>query len=205
MADARRGRRGCTCFGGCGRRGRGRGTRRRRARGRRRCGRRTSCGRRDTRIGARWNRCSRWGHGLCGSGRNLGGLGGRRRRGRRGGALDGRLGRAGGGGCGGRSGRRGCRRRRSTRDQAWVTGLVRDPLCGRGPIGRGGLLGRRCLLGGGLLGGRGLFGLNRAAQALGVGLATDAVRLGVLNGRRVALDPNSKREGQVKPFFVAEA
>jgi hypothetical protein len=47
--------------------------------------------------------------------------------------------------------------------------------------------------------------LDLPAQAFGVGLTADAVGLGVLNGRRMALDPNSKGKGQVKPFFVAEA
>jgi hypothetical protein len=42
------------------------------------------------------------------------------------------------------------------------------------------------------------------AQALGVGLPADAVGLGILNGGRVALDPNSKGEGQFQPFLVAE-
>jgi hypothetical protein len=47
--------------------------------------------------------------------------------------------------------------------------------------------------------------LDFTTQAFGVGLTPDAVRLSVLNGGRVALDPNSKRKGQVKPFLVAEA
>ncbi len=69
-------------------------------------------------------------------------------------------------------------------------------------VGRGlGLLGRL----GRLLGRSGLFGLHRATKTIGVGLAPDAVGLGVLNGRRVALHPNAQGQGQLKPLFVGEA
>ena len=52
---------------------------------------------------------------------------------------------------------------------------------------------------------RRLLGGHHTTEPLGVRLATDAVRLGVLDGRRVALDTNTKGKGQVEPFLIREA
>ena len=66
---------------------------------------------------------------------------------------------------------------------------------GGGLLRGGGLLGRRCRL----------LGLHRAAEALPIGLPTGAVGLGVLDGRRVALDPHPEGQAQVERFFVGQA
>ncbi len=61
------------------------------------------------------------------------------------------------------------------------------------------------LVGGGRGWRRGFLGCHFPAKSFGVGLSTDAVRLCILDGGRVALHPNTKGEGQVKPFLVGEA
>jgi hypothetical protein len=54
----------------------------------------------------------------------------------------------------------------------------------------------------GLLGG--LLGLDVALQPLALSLAADAVGLGVLDARRVALDPNPERAAQIERLLVGE-
>ena len=101
------------------------------------------------------------------------------------------------------------------RDWADQTGLGRAGASVAGHVsGRGGrpCLGRRAassafgralelraaafLAAGRLLRRLGLFRLDRASEALGVGLAADAVGLGLLDGRRVALHTDSQADGQ---------
>ena len=53
--------------------------------------------------------------------------------------------------------------------------------------------------------GGGLLGLDGAAEPFGVGLAADAVGLRVLDGGRVALDPDAQGKGQLEPFLVGES
>jgi hypothetical protein len=60
----------------------------------------------------------------------------------------------------------------------------------------------RRFLGGRLL--RRFFRLGVALQALPLGLAPDAVSLGVLDARRVALDPDPERATQIERLLVGE-
>jgi hypothetical protein len=46
--------------------------------------------------------------------------------------------------------------------------------------------------------------LDGAAEAIGVGLAADAVGLRILNGGRVTLDPDPEGKGQLQPLLVGE-
>lgn len=72
-------------------------------------------------------------------------------------------------------------------------------VCGRDLLGRG-------LLGDGLLGRRSrLFGLHGATKPLAVGLATGAICLCVLNGRRMALDTHPEGQAEVKGLLVGQA
>ena len=74
-----------------------------------------------------------------------------------------------------------------------------------GSVGGRGLLGRG-LLGGGLLGrGVRLVGLDRTAEALAVRLPAGAVRLRVLDGRRMALDAHPEGQAEVKGLLVGQA
>ena len=78
---------------------------------------------------------------------------------------------------------------------------IRSPgcICRRDLLGRG-------LLGGGLLGRRSrLFGLHGATKPLAVGLAASAIRLSVLNGRRMALDSHPEGQAEVKGLLVGQA
>jgi hypothetical protein len=52
---------------------------------------------------------------------------------------------------------------------------------------------------------RRLLGLDRAAQTVAVGLPTDAVCLGVLDRRRVALHADPELDAQVERFLIGEA
>ena len=47
--------------------------------------------------------------------------------------------------------------------------------------------------------------LDGPPEPVGVGLAADAVGLRVLDGGRVALDPDAQGKGQLEPFLVGEA
>jgi hypothetical protein len=49
-----------------------------------------------------------------------------------------------------------------------------------------------------------LFGLHRTAKAFSIGLPAGAVGLGVLDGRRMALDSHAQGQAQVKRFFVGQ-
>ena len=109
--------------------------------------------------------------------------------------------RGSGGWCRRRAGRSAARARaaryggeRSPRRNPGTT-LVRRIPGGGGRIGGLGRLLRR----------GGLFGLDRAAQTLGIGLTADAVGLRVLDGGRVALDPDPEGKGQLQPLLIGEA
>ena len=52
--------------------------------------------------------------------------------------------------------------------------------------------------------GSGFLRLDRAAQAVPIGLSADAVGLGVLDRRRVTLDADPELEAQVERFLIAE-
>ncbi len=47
--------------------------------------------------------------------------------------------------------------------------------------------------------------MHRTTKTLTIGLSAGAVRLGVLDGRRVALDTHPQREAEVKSLFVGQA
>jgi hypothetical protein len=179
---------------------------------------------RGRRHGSRWRTC-RWCGGRC-SGRRRSGPG-RRRCGRCGCRRRSRprtdQARRASRNLGGLSGRSGGGRRRS-RHLAGGRILDRGAACGRtarcghllgrsrracgcagtGASGEGRRLGGRGRLGR-LLGRGRLLRLYRSTQTIGVGLATDAVRLGVLNGGRVALDPDTQGKSQLEPFLVGQA
>ncbi len=107
-------------------------------------------------------------------------------------------------------------RRRSRRSgpggSAWACGRLlggadRFPVEVRRPAVDGGcgLLGRSLLRGRRLLGrGGGLLGLHRTAEPLPVSLATGAVRLGVLDRRRMALDAHAQGQAEVKRLLVGQ-
>ena len=191
--------------------GRDRGRRRRRRGRRRRCGR---CGRPGWR---RWRGSRRGGERRYRGrgGGNLGGLGTGRRRGRPAGdepAFGRRSLRAGTGrgnwGCGDRGGQR--RRWYGRSLRAW---------CGRGACRRRharrrSLDGRSERLGGCAaadLGGRwrlvrgGFLRLDLTAETVAVGAPADAVRLGILDARRMALHPDAHVDAQVEGLFVGQA
>ncbi len=79
----------------------------------------------------------------------------------------------------------------------------RDCLPGHRACRRGGRsrLGLRRLL----AGRRRLVGLDGATQSFGIRLAADAVGLRVLNGGRVALDPDPQGQGQLETLLVGKA
>jgi hypothetical protein len=52
---------------------------------------------------------------------------------------------------------------------------------------------------------RRLLGLGVAAQTLAIRLPADAVGLGVLDARGMALDPDAQVQAEVERFFVGEA
>ena len=79
-----------------------------------------------------------------------------------------------------------------------ASGPVAAAIVVGGPSGSGGGSPSRLLLGG-------LLGLDGATKSLAVGLAPDAVGLGVLDRGRVALDPDAQRHAEVEGLLVRQA